>query len=266
MPTEKAMALASPGVPQGREEEMIAREQAALERPGNLRAAQALATAHRYLEDRIPAPCRLDYHLHGPAVGLVLHAEVAENAGGNRAERADVGEARTVERAHERRRDALAQPLLERERAPRGAATHARAEDQIGLAREHRAQHQRQFGRILVTVPVEEDEDVRVTGRQCAGQAGGAVATGRLPDNPGAGGGGDLRGAVGAAVVHDDDLVDEVARHLTDDAADRRLLVQGRDDDADSQVASTCARVSLRREARLSKTCEIIGRPSVRIR
>src|SRR2546427_2188794 len=56
------------------------------------------------------------------------------------------------------------------------------------------------------------------------------------------------------SVVHDDDLVDEVARHLTDDAADRRLLVQGRDDDADSQVAPTCARVSLRREARLSKT------------
>src|SRR3989449_4936398 len=69
MPTEKAMALASPGVPHGREEEMIAREQAALERPGNLRAAQALATAHRYLDDPIPAPCRLDHHLHGPAVG-----------------------------------------------------------------------------------------------------------------------------------------------------------------------------------------------------
>src|SRR2546429_7726094 len=101
MPTEKAMALASPGVPHGREEEMIAREQAALERPGNLRAAQALATAHRYLDDPIPAPCRLDYHLHGPAVGLVLHAEVAKSAGGNRTERADVGQAQTVERAHE---------------------------------------------------------------------------------------------------------------------------------------------------------------------
>src|SRR5207249_8279193 len=102
--------------------------------------------------------------------------------------------------------------------------------------------------RILVTVPVEEDEDVRVTGRQCAGQAGGAVATGRLPDNPGAGGGGDLRGAVGAAVVHDDDLVDEVARHLTDDAADRRLLVQRRDHHANPQVASACARVCLHDE------------------
>src|SRR5437899_638733 len=84
MPTEKAMALASPRVPHGREEEMIAREQAALERPGNLRAAQALATAHRYLDDPIPAPCRLDHNLHGPAVGLVLHAEVAENAGAAR--------------------------------------------------------------------------------------------------------------------------------------------------------------------------------------
>src|SRR5438876_10845938 len=127
MPTEKAMALASPRVPHGREEEMIAREQAALERPGNLRAAQALVTAHRYLDDPLPAPCRLDYHLHGPAVGIVLHAEVAENAGGNRAERADVGEARTVERAHERRYGACEPPHPVRALAPRGASMYTRA-------------------------------------------------------------------------------------------------------------------------------------------
>src|SRR2546428_13932603 len=114
MPTEKAMALASPGVPHGREEEMIAREQAALERPGNLRAAQALATAHRYLDDPIPEPCRLDHHLHGPAVGLALPAEAAETAGGNRADRADVGEAPGAEPTHEGRAGARGQPPLAR--------------------------------------------------------------------------------------------------------------------------------------------------------
>src|SRR5437667_12309853 len=101
MPTEKAMALASPGVPHGREEEMIAREQAALERPGNLRAAQALATAHRYLDDPIPAPCRLDYHLHGPAVDPVLPHEVEDDPGGNHAARAAAAQAKAAKRAHE---------------------------------------------------------------------------------------------------------------------------------------------------------------------
>src|SRR2546426_2701512 len=75
---EKTMALPPPGVPHGREEQVITREQAALERPGDLRAAQALATAHRHLDDPVPAPRRFDHHLHGPAVGLVLHSEVAE--------------------------------------------------------------------------------------------------------------------------------------------------------------------------------------------
>src|SRR5437667_10616592 len=114
MPTEKTIALAPPGVPHRREEQMVAGEEAAFERPGDLRAAQALATAHRHLDDPIPAPRRLDHHLHGPAVGLVLHAEIAENAGGDRPEWADVGEPRTVECPHQRRHHAVAQALLER--------------------------------------------------------------------------------------------------------------------------------------------------------
>src|SRR2546426_642622 len=214
------MALPPPGVPYSREEQVIAREQAALERSGDLRAAQARATAHRHLDDPVPAPRRLDHHLNGPAVRLVLHAEVAENAGGDRPERADVGEPRAVERAHQRRHHTVPHALRERERAPGDAVTHARAEDQIGLTRQHGAQHARQLGWILVAVAIEEDEDVRVTGGPRAGQAGGPVATGRLTDHARAGGGGDLRGAVGAAVVHDDDLVDELARHLADNAAD----------------------------------------------
>src|SRR5439155_9961902 len=98
---------------------------------------------------------------------------------------------------------------------------------------------------ILVPVAVEEDEDVRVTGGLRPCHAGGPIATDRLTDHARAGGGGDLRGTVGAAVVHDDDLVDEVARHLADDAADGRLFVQRRDHHTDSQVASACARVCL---------------------
>src|SRR5256886_13663162 len=60
MPTEKTIALAPPGVPHRREEQMVAGEEAAFERPRDLRAAQALATAHRHLDDPVPAPNRLD--------------------------------------------------------------------------------------------------------------------------------------------------------------------------------------------------------------
>src|SRR5881397_3784768 len=204
------MALAPPGVPHGREEQMVAGEEAAFERPRDLRAAHARATTHGHLDDPVPAPNRLDHHLGGPAVGLVLHAEVAEHAGGDRPERADVSEPDAVERTDQRRHHAVAHPLLERERAPGGAVTHTRAEDQIGLARQHRAQHPRQLGRILVAVAVKKNEDVRVTGGQRAGQAGRAIAACRFSHHPGAGGGGDLRSAVGAAVVHDNDLVDEI--------------------------------------------------------
>src|SRR6266850_2237837 len=164
------MALAaSPGVPHGREEQMIAGEQASPERAGNFRVAEASPTAH---------------------------------------------------------------PLLERERAP-SRATPTRAENQIGLTSQNRGQDQRQFGRIVVAIAVKENEDVGVAGGYRAGQACGPIATKRLSDDSGAGGGGDLRSAVSTAVVHDDDLVDEVARYLADDAADGCLLVQRRDHHAD---------------------------------
>src|SRR5437899_6275315 len=129
MPTEKTIALAPPGVPHRREEQMVAGEEATFERPRDLRAAHALATAHRHLDDSVPAPNRLDHHLGGPAVGLVLHAEVAEHAGGDRPERADVSEPEAVERTHQRCHQAVAHPLLERERAPGGAVMHTRAEE-----------------------------------------------------------------------------------------------------------------------------------------
>src|SRR5947199_3865056 len=139
MPTEKTIALAPPGVPHRREEQMVAGEEAAFERPRDLRAAQALATAHRHLDDPVPAPNRLDHHLGGPAVGLVLHAEVAEHAGGDRPERADVREPDAVERTDQRRHHAVAHTLLEREPAPGGAVPHTRAADTIGIPRQPRA-------------------------------------------------------------------------------------------------------------------------------
>src|SRR5438132_13718738 len=71
MPTEKTIALAPPGVPHCREEQMVAGEEAAFERPRDLRAAHALAPAHRHLDDPVPAPNRLDHHPRGPAAGLL---------------------------------------------------------------------------------------------------------------------------------------------------------------------------------------------------
>src|SRR5215470_6549842 len=162
----------------------------------------------------------------------MLHAKIAEHRCSDCSEWANVRKRQTVEQAHERRHYPVAHPLLERDGAPRGAIP-TRAEDQIGLTSEQRGQDQWQFGRIVVAIAVKESKDVGVTSGCRASQAGGPIAPRWLSDHTGAGAGGDLPSAVSTAIVHDDDLIDEVPRYLADDAADGCLLVQRRDHHAD---------------------------------
>ena len=70
-----------------------------------------------------------------------------------------------------------------------------------------------------------------------AGGAGAAIAALRLAHDAGAGFGGKFSGAVGRAVVDDDDLVDLLRQHVADDVGDRLFFVEARDDDADEAIA-----------------------------
>ncbi len=122
--------------------------------------------------------------------------------------------------------------LLRRERAGAALAAHARAHDEIDLPRCDRVGERRHLLGLVAVVAVEEHDDVGRVQRLYAGLAGRSVAALAFVHHAGAGALRSPRRAVVRAVVDDDDLVDP-AGNVGDDAADRLLLVEGGDDDAD---------------------------------
>ena len=89
------------------------------------------------------------------------------------------------------------------------------------------------------TIAVEEHNDVAGgIGRCGAGSAGAAIATFGQRDHARAGGTGNVRRAVAAGAIGDDDLVHDIARQLSDDASDGGGFVQRGDDGATSRPRS----------------------------
>ncbi len=85
-------------------------------------------------------------------------------------------------------------------------------------------------------------EDVLAAGGFDAGDEGGAVAADGDVDDAGAFVGGDLLGAVGAAVVGDDDFAGDVVvaeggDGLADAEGERLCFVEARHEDGDGQIA-----------------------------
>ena len=118
--------------------------------------------------------------------------------------------------------------------ARRAPAEAARADHEVGPALEDRRDHVHELRRVVAVVPVEEDEDVRVSGRGDPGEAGLAVAAPRLAHDraPAA--------RATSAVRSREPLSTTITswttrRDLAHDDADRLLLVEGGDDDDDAR-------------------------------
>ena len=89
---------------------------------------------------------------------------------------------------------------------------------------------------MVAVIAVEKHDDVRwVGGKMSEGfQASGAIASLGLMDDFSAVFPGDFGGAVGRAVVGDDDAADRRARDVAQDQGEGVLLVESRNDDVDA--------------------------------
>jgi pimeloyl-ACP methyl ester carboxylesterase len=90
---------------------------------------------------------------------------------------------------------------------PRAAGT--RTNHEIGCAIDNRLDHRGDQLGAIAAVAIEEDDDIAIPCRLGAGSAGAAIAAAGFADDPRAGGAGPLDGAVGAAAVGDNDVIDD---------------------------------------------------------
>src|SRR5258705_1236697 len=127
----------------------------------------------------------------------------------------------------------------------------AGTEDQVRTAGQDRCQYLWDLLRALAAVRVDEHGDAGIRRDGCdAGEAGGAVTAPGLAHDAGSRLPRDRRRRVGGSVVDHDHLVDDVARHASNERADHRGLVQRRHDQDRLHSAPMLARAaSLHRNA-----------------
>ena len=83
----------------------------------------------------------------------------------------------------------------------------------------------------VAAIAVDKSDNVAILGGVSSRPAGAAVAALAQADNAGARGSRILDGAIGAAAINDDDVVDNRSRHGGNHAPNRFLFVEGRDDE-----------------------------------
>ena len=159
---------------------------AILERPG------AGAVAGVADDDPRAGEARLHRHLRREGVGALLQAQRLEEVGADGAERAVVAQPQAEEQPQVQRQPVVAEPLVQRHAAGRGAAHGAapRADDEIGDAGEDRPDEVPGLRRVVGAVGLHEDDGAGARRRGGAGarQAGVAVAPARLAQQRRAGG------------------------------------------------------------------------------
>ena len=196
-------------------------------------AADAAAVVDGDLEDAEPMVRCLDLHLEVPAVGELGHAELREGGAADGAEGAHVRIADALEEAKEEADEVGGEELRGEHGSGLAAAADTGADHEVGLVAEDGIDEAGEIVNDVGAVAIHVDEDVRRgQGGEGAGEAGIAVAAGAGEDS-GAGGGRELGGSVGGAVIDDDALGDLRPGHGADDVADGFGLIQGGNDDGE---------------------------------
>jgi hypothetical protein len=203
-----------------------------------LRLAGSRKVVDRDLVDGELAPERLEHHLGGELHPRGMEVEVVQRGAAHRPHPAvgvrHLHAEHAVQQAGE---DRIAEPAVRPgHRTLVDAAVEPRAEDEVAavLERVHELPELAQWIRAVGV----SHHHVLTAGVRKPREVGAPVAALGLPDHDRSVRGGDLRRAVGRAVVDDDHLAGPAARldalpGLVDDRADGALLVQARDDDRD---------------------------------
>src|SRR5215469_6053184 len=199
-----------------------------------------------HLEDAQPRPSGAHLHLEIPAVSHLAHAERIERLVTDGAKGAHVGVGNAVEQTSQRAGTVACHDLQRVHAAGLTLAACTRADHEVVCAAEDRAEQQRRELRPVAAIAVEEYDDVAVTRRPGPRCAGPAIAALPLNEDARARVAGALCGAILAAAVYGDDLIDYIARDGADYLCDRLFRVECRDHHCDPRTARGRVRSSAR--------------------
>ncbi len=176
-------------------------------------------------------------HLGRERVGALLQPQRLEEVRAHGAEGAVVAEPQAEEEPEAEGEPIVAEPLVQRHAAGRGAAHRAapRPDDEVGDAGEHRLHEVSGLSRVVGAVGLHEDDGTgaRRRGGTGARQTGVAVAPARFTQQRRAGGADELRPAVGGAVVDEERALQQAeAPKLRQEPGQGLGLVEHRHDDA----------------------------------
>src|SRR5712691_1506435 len=200
----------------------------------DFRASGASSIADRHFFDSTANLERAYLHLHGPSIAPVTHADSMKQIAADGAKGTEVGVAVAVDARNEPGGQPISESLLGRERPRIDAAEDAGADDEISAALGNRLEQARNLRRIIGTVRVHEydDFDVRCQLFQRAGTRGTIAALFDAHDHRAALPG-NLRSAIAAPVVADDDIAHERAIDLRQQRADGGFFVESGNDGGD---------------------------------
>jgi hypothetical protein len=171
-------------------------------------------------------------HLDVPAEIAVLEVEPREGLATHDAHGAQVGKLHLPDLPDEPRAEPIPEPLEKGKRTRLARAQHPGANNQVPLSLLEEADKALKVSRIVRQVCIHEHHRVNFrpqTGKTRA--AGLAIASPWFHDYFGTGGMRRLGSAITAAIVHDDELEEELTRNLSAKWTDRFRFVQGRDDE-----------------------------------
>ena len=227
-----------------------------------LRLADARVVVDRDLAHGQPAAVRLEDHLRGELHPGRVEVERRQRVAADRSHAAvRVGDLHAEEDVEHARQDRVADEAVEeRHRVAVDRPLEARADDEVVSLLELVDERRELLQRVGLVGVAHDDV---LAARFCeAREVGAPVAAPRLGDDARAVRGGDLRRAVGRAVVDDDHLTgssraSDPFERLVDDPPDGLLLVQAGDDDGDLRCRG--------RHRRTTVPGQMVAAPSVTV-
>jgi len=177
--------------------------------------------------------CGADLHFDRPAVVAVLHVELAEQAGADGAEGAEVCCVLTPNEADEAGGEPVAESLVRAESSFGSVSEDSGTDDEVGFAAKDGFDQEGSFGGIFAGVGLQEDENRVVRGLGKSGEAGGAVTSFGDGDDRCAGFASDRGCVIVGTVVSDDNLRENARRQTQQSLSDYVLLIVGGNDQPD---------------------------------
>src|SRR5260370_1912144 len=170
-------------------------------------------------------------HLQRPAIGLFEHVESLKSIATDGAEWTHVGRLHTVQQAQKEPDHVSGKDLMPAHAARFAPAARARRNHEVISLFNYRLDESMHRFRIVAAIAVEKHDNCAISGERAQARVKRTpVSRSRLPDHASSRSCRNFRRAIGAAIIDNNDLVGEIARHRADDFPNRYLLVKSGDE------------------------------------